>query len=111
MLSEAMALSTAADSQTTVTIHVLQGERAMASDNISLGMFNLTGIPPAPRGVPQIEVTFDTDANGMLNVNAKYLGTGKQNKSTITASTKLSKETKEKTVREAEESAEQSGKR
>ncbi len=99
--------STAADSQTTVTIHVLQGERAMASDNISLGMFNLTGIPPAPRGVPQIEVTFDIDANGMLNVNAKDLGTGKENKITITASTKLSKESKEKMVKEAEEFAEQ----
>src|SRR5437667_619175 len=103
--------STAADSQTTVTIHVLQGERAMASDNISLGMFNLTGIPPAPRGVPQIEVTFDIDANGMLNVNAKDLGTGKENKITITASTKLSKESKEKMVREAEEFAEQDRKR
>src|SRR2546428_161072 len=103
--------STAADSQTTVTIHVLQGERAMAGDNISLGMFNLTGIPPAPRGVPQIEVTFDIDANGMLNVNAKDLGTGKQNKITITASTKLSKESKEKMVREAEEFAEQDRKR
>src|SRR6266571_63978 len=103
--------TTAADSQTTVTIHVLQGERAMAGDNISLGMFNLTGIPPAPRGVPQIEVTFDIDANGMLNVNAKDLGTGKQNKITITASTKLSKESKEKMVREAEEFAEQDRKR
>src|SRR5213594_777603 len=103
--------STAADSQTTVTIHVLKGERAMASDNISLGMFNLTGIPPAPRGVPQIEVTFDIDANGMLNVNAKDLGTGKENKITITASTKLSKESKEKMVREAEEFAEQDRKR
>src|SRR5438445_1858354 len=103
--------STAADSQTTVTIHVLQGERAMAGDNISLGMFNLTGIPPAPRGVPQIAVTFDIDANGMLNVNAKDLGTGKQNKITITASTKLSKESKEKMVREAEEFAEQDRKR
>src|SRR6266704_204787 len=103
--------STAADSQTTVTIHVLQGERAMAGDNISLGMFKLTGIPPAPRGVQQIEVTFDIDANGMLNVNAKDLGTGKQNKITITASTKLSKESKEKMVREAEEFAEQDRKR
>ncbi len=73
--------STAADSQTTVTIHVLQGERAMASDNISLGMFNLTGIPPAPRGVPQIEVTFDIDANGMLNVNAKDLGLERRTRS------------------------------
>src|SRR6266516_2316292 len=103
--------STAADSQTTVTIHVLQGERAMAGDNISLGMFNLTGIPPAPMGVPQIEVTFDIDANGMLNVTVKDLGTGKQNKITITASTKLSKESKEKMVREAEEFAEQDRKR
>src|SRR6184192_3646007 len=103
--------TTAADNQASVTIHVLQGERAMATDNISLGMFNLTGIPPAPRGVPQIEVTFDIDANGMLNVNAKDLGTGKQNKITITASTKLSKESKEKMVREAEEFAEQDRKR
>ena len=99
--------STAADSQTTVTIHVLQGERAMASDNISLGMFNLTGIPPAPRGVPQIEVTYDIDANGILNVTAKDLGTGKENKITITASTKLSKESKEKMINEAEQFAEQ----
>src|SRR5712692_10968958 len=103
--------STAADSQTTVTIHVLQGERAMAGDNISLGMFNLTGIPPAPMGVPQIEVTFDIDANGILNVTAKDLGTGKQNKITITASTKLSKDSKEKMVQEAEQFAEQDKKR
>jgi molecular chaperone DnaK len=98
--------STAADFQTTVTIHVLQGERAMAADNVSLGMFNLTGIPPAPRGVPQIEVTFDIDANGILNVSAKDLGTGKENKITITASTKLTKEEKERMIKEAEQFAE-----
>ncbi len=103
--------TTAADSQTTVTIHVIQGERAMASDNISLGMFNLTGIPPAPRGVPQIEVTFDMDANGILNVTAKDLGTGKENKITITASTKLSKDQKEKMVHESEQFAEEDRKR
>jgi molecular chaperone DnaK len=99
--------TTAADFQTAVTIHVLQGERAMASDNVSLGMFNLENIPPAPRGVPQIEVTFDMDANGILNVTAKDLGTGKEAKITITASTKLSKEEKEKMVKEAEQFAEQ----
>jgi molecular chaperone DnaK len=95
--------STAADMQTAVTIHVLQGERPMASDNVSLGMFNLEGIPPAPRGVPQIEVTFDMDANGILNVAAKDRGTGKEAKITISASTKLSKDEKERLMREAEQ--------
>lgn len=95
--------STAADMQTAVTIHVLQGERPMASDNVSLGMFNLEGIPPAPRGVPQIEVTFDMDANGILNVTAKDRGTGKEAKITISASTKLSKDEKERLMREAEQ--------
>ncbi|MDW8045087.1 MAG: molecular chaperone DnaK [Nitrososphaerota archaeon] len=98
--------TTAADFQTTVTIHVLQGERPMAADNISLGMFHLTGIPPAPRGVPQIEVTFDIDANGILHVTAKDLATGKEASITITGSTKLSKEEKERMIREAEQYAE-----
>ena len=103
--------STAADFQTSVTIHVLQGERSMASDNVSLGMFNLAGIPPAPRGVPQIEVTFDIDANGILNVSAKDLGTGKEQRITITASTKLSDKEKERMVKGAEEFAEEDKKR
>lgn len=103
--------STAADFQTAVTIHVLQGERAMAGDNTTLGMFNLVGIPPAPRGVPQIEVTFDIDASGILNVSAKDLGTGKEQKITITASTKLPKEQIEKMVKESEKFAEQDRKR
>jgi molecular chaperone DnaK len=103
--------TTAADFQTAVTIHVLQGERAMAQDNVSLGMFNLEGMPPAPRGVPQIEVTFDIDANGILNVTAKDLGTSKEAKITITASTKLSKEEKEKLIKEAEQFAEQDKKK
>ena len=103
--------STAADFQTAVTIHVLQGERAMASDNISLGMFNLAGIPPAPRGVPQVEVTFEIDASGILNVSAKDLGTGKEAKITISASTKLSKEDKERMVQAAEQYAEQDKKK
>ncbi len=97
--------STAADFQTTVTVHVLQGERPMAADNVSLGMFNLTGIPPAPRGVPQIEVTFDIDANGILNVAAKDLATNKEQKITITASTKIPKENIEKMVKQAEQFA------
>jgi len=103
--------TTAADFQTTVTVHVVQGERPMAADNISLGMFNLTGIPPAPRGVPQIEVTFDIDANGIMNVSAKDLATGRENKITITASTKLSKDEKERMMREAEQFAEQDRKK
>jgi len=103
--------STAADFQTAVTINVLQGERSMATDNVSLGTFNLTGIPPAPRGIPQIEVTFDIDANGILNVSAKDLGTNKEAKITITASTKLSEEEKERMIKEAEQFAEQDKKK
>jgi len=103
--------STAADFQTAVTINVLQGERSMAADNISLGMFNLPGIPPAPRGVPQIEVTFDIDADGILNVSAKDLATAKEQKITITASTKLSEKEKERMMSEAEQFAEQDKKR
>jgi len=93
--------TTAEDGQTAVTIHVLQGERPMAADNMSLGKFNLEGIPPAPRGIPQIEVTFDIDANGILNVSAQDKATGKQQKITITASTNLSKEDVERMVQEA----------
>ncbi|MHA1831993.1 MAG: molecular chaperone DnaK [Candidatus Helarchaeota archaeon] len=99
--------STAADNQPAVEIHVLQGERPMAKDNITLGKFHLVGIPPAPRGVPRIEVTFDIDANGILNVSAKDLGTGKEQKITITASTKLSEEEIQKKIKEAEKFVEQ----
>ena len=98
--------STAADFQTAVTIHVLQGERTMAKDNISLGRFDLTGVPPAPRGVPQIEVTFDINADGVLDVTAKDIGTGKEMSITITASTKLSQTEKDRMVNEAEQYAE-----
>jgi molecular chaperone DnaK len=99
--------STAADGQPSVTIHVLQGERSMAKDNISLGQFDLTGIPPAPRGVPQVEVTFDINADGVLNVTAKDLGTGKQMGIEITASTKLSSTEKDRMVKEADQFGEQ----
>jgi molecular chaperone DnaK len=98
--------TTAADYQTAVTIHVVQGERPMASDCVSLGMFNLSGIPPAPRGVPQVEVTFDIDANGILNVAAKDLATTKEAKITITANTKLSKEEIERLKKESDNFAE-----
>jgi molecular chaperone DnaK len=103
--------STASDNQPAVDIHVLQGERQMANDNISLGRFQLTGIVPAPRGIPQIEVTFDIDANGIVNVSAKDLGTGKEQKITITASTKMSEADIEKKVKEAEQYAEEDKKR
>jgi molecular chaperone DnaK len=103
--------TTAADNQTTVDIHVLQGERPMAADNHTLGRFQLVGIPPAPRGVPQIEVTFDIDANGILNVSAKDLGTGKEQKIQITATTNLTKEEVEERVREAEKYAQEDAKR
>ncbi|HOD89856.1 MAG TPA: molecular chaperone DnaK [archaeon] len=99
--------STASDNQTAVDIHVLQGERAMAKDNMTLGRFQLVGIPPAPRGVPQIEVTFDMDANGILNVSAKDLGTGKSQQIKITATTNLSDQDIEKMKKEAEANAEQ----
>ena len=103
--------STAADNQPSVEIHVLQGERDMAADNKTLGRFHLDGIPAAPRGVPQIEVTFDIDANGIVNVSAKDMGTGKEQKITITASTNLSKEDIDKAVKEAEQFAEEDHKR
>lgn len=104
--SKSQVFSTAADSQTSVEIHVLQGERSMAADNKTLGRFQLTDIPPAPRGVPQIEVSFDIDANGIVNVKAKDLGTGKEQKITITSSSGLSDEEIDRMVKEAEANAE-----
>ncbi len=103
--------STAADNQNTVEIHVLQGERKMAGDNKTIGKFHLAGIPPAPRGVPQIEVTFDLDANGILKVSAKDLGTGKEQKITITASSGLSKEEVDRMVKDAEAHASEDAQR
>ncbi len=103
--------TTAADNQTSVDIHVLQGERQMANDNTTLGRFQLTGLPPAQRGIPQIEVTFDIDANGIVNVSAKDLGTGKEQRITITASTKLSDDEIERKVKEAERFAEEDKKK
>ncbi|MDI6642170.1 MAG: molecular chaperone DnaK, partial [Elusimicrobiota bacterium] len=103
--------STAADNQTSVDIHVLQGERPMAIDNTTLGRFQLVGIPPAPRGIPQIEVTFDIDANGIMNVSAKDMGTGKEQAITITAPNKLSDEEIEQKVKEAEMHAEEDKKK
>jgi molecular chaperone DnaK len=104
--SKSETFSTAADNQPQVEIHVLQGEREMASDNKSLGRFTLDGIAPAPRGVPQIEVTFDLDANGILNVTARDKGTGKEQKITISDSGNMSKEDIEKAARDAEAHAE-----
>ena len=103
--------STAADGQTSVEIHVLQGEREMAADNVTLGRFILDGIPPAPRGVPQIEVTFDIDANGIVNVSARDKGTGKEQHITITSTTNMSKEDIDRAIKEAEKYAEEDKKR
>ena len=103
--------STAADSQTSVEVHVLQGERPMARDNRTLGQFHLSGLPPAPRGVPQIEVTFDIDANGIVNVSAKDMATQKEQKIQITASSGLSKDEVDRMMREAESHADEDKKR
>ncbi|MFN2412456.1 MAG: molecular chaperone DnaK, partial [Pyrinomonadaceae bacterium] len=103
--------STASDNQTSVEVHVMQGERPMASDNKTLGKFHLVGIPPAPRGVPQVEVTFDIDANGIVNVSAKDVGTGREQKITITASSGLSKEEIDKMMKDAESHAGEDEKR
>src|SRR3989442_2720402 len=109
--SKSKIFTTAADNQTAVTVHIVQGERPMAADNVSLGSFNLSGILPAPRGIPQIEVKFDIDANGILNVTAKDLATQKEAKITITASTKLSKDDIEKMKKDAELYADQDKKK
>ena len=103
--------STAADGQTSVEVHVLQGEREFAKDNKTLGVFHLDGIAPAPRGIPQIEVTFDIDANGIVHVSAKDLGTGKENNITITSNTNMSKDDIDKAVKEAEQYAAEDKKR
>jgi molecular chaperone DnaK len=99
--------TTAADGQTSVEVHVLQGERDMAAGNRTLGRFHLDGIPPAPRGVPQVEVTFDIDANGIVNVSAKDLGTGREQRVTITASTQLGRDEVDRLIREAQEKAQE----
>jgi len=109
--SKSQVFSTAADNQPAVDIHILQGERPMVDDNKTLGHFQLTGIPPAPRGVPQIEVKFDIDANGIVNVSAKDLGTGKEQSITITSTTNLSDEEIDKMMKEAEANKEQDEKR
>ena len=109
--SKSKVFTTAADNQTSVTIHVVQGERPMASDNVSLGSFNLTDVPPAPRGVPQIDVKFDIDANGIINVTAKDLGTQKEAKITIESSSKLSKEEIEKLKEDAKKFSEEDEKK
>ena len=110
-VSKKQIFTTAADNQTAVDIHVLQGERPMAADNVTLGRFQLTGIPPAPRGVPQIEVTFDIDANGIVHVSAKDLGTGKEQKITITSSGGLSEADIQRMIKEAEAHAEEDRKK
>lgn len=110
-VSRSQIFTTAADNQTSVDIHVLQGERPMAADNVTLGRFQLTGIPPAPRGVPRIEVKFDIDVNGIVHVSAKDLGTGKEQKITITSSTNLTEEEIQRMIRDAEKYAEEDKKR
>ena len=110
-VKKSQTFTTAADNQTSVEVHVLQGEREMAQYNKTLGRFNLDGIAPARRGVPQIEVTFDIDANGIVNVSAKDLGTGKEQHITITSSTNMSKDDIDKAVKEAEQFAAEDAKR